>query len=50
MFSLQVAMCNFPTIKDTANVAIAAMLSGIQWIVFLVGVKSGAGEFVIQSG
>ncbi|XP_044508553.1 D-lactate dehydrogenase [cytochrome], mitochondrial [Mangifera indica] len=25
-----VAMCNFPTIKDAANVAIATMLSGIQ--------------------
>lgn len=23
-------MCNFPTIKDAANVAIATMLSGIQ--------------------
>ncbi|MFS7896991.1 putative D-lactate dehydrogenase (cytochrome) [Helianthus anomalus] len=30
MFSLQVAMCNFPTIKDAANVAIVAMLSGNQ--------------------
>ncbi|KAF5772531.1 putative D-lactate dehydrogenase (cytochrome) [Helianthus annuus] len=30
MFSLQVAMCNFPTIKDAADVAIAAMLSSIQ--------------------
>lgn len=28
--SLQVAMCNFPTVKDGANVAIAAMISGIQ--------------------
>lgn len=27
---LQVAMCNFPTIKDAADVAIATMLSGIQ--------------------
>ncbi|KAL0309442.1 UNVERIFIED_CONTAM: D-lactate dehydrogenase [cytochrome], mitochondrial [Sesamum radiatum] len=26
----QVAMCNFPTIKDAADVAIATMLSGIQ--------------------
>ncbi|KAM0057081.1 putative D-lactate dehydrogenase (cytochrome) [Helianthus debilis subsp. tardiflorus] len=30
MFFLQVAMCNFPTIKDAADVAIAVMLSGIQ--------------------
>lgn len=27
---IQVAMCNFPTIKDAADVAIATMLSGIQ--------------------
>lgn len=26
----QVAMCNFPTIKDAADVAIATMMSGIQ--------------------
>ena len=27
---VQVAMCNFPTIKDAADVAIATMHSGIQ--------------------
>jgi hypothetical protein len=27
---IQVAMCNFQTIKDAADVAIATMLSGIQ--------------------
>lgn len=26
----QVAMCNFPTVKDAADVAIATMMSGIQ--------------------
>jgi hypothetical protein len=30
----QVAMCNFKTIKDAADVAIATMLSGIQVCVF----------------
>jgi D-lactate dehydrogenase (cytochrome) len=28
--TIQVAMCNFKTIKDAADVAIATMLSGIQ--------------------
>lgn len=28
-------MCNFPTIKDAADVAIATMLSGIQVGVYL---------------
>jgi hypothetical protein len=51
-------MCNFPTVKDAADVAIATMLSGIQvglnancvlaftvlWIIhsLSLGVKSGA--------
>lgn len=26
----QVAMCNFPSVKDAADVAIATMMSGIQ--------------------
>ncbi|KAK2973119.1 hypothetical protein RJ640_027091 [Escallonia rubra] len=30
MIMIQVAMCNFPTIKDAADVAIATMSSGIQ--------------------
>lgn len=30
MILAQVAMCNFPTIKDAADVAIATMHSGIQ--------------------
>lgn len=35
MFLLfQVAMCNFKTIKDAADVAIATMLSGIQVCIF----------------
>lgn len=29
-YVIQVAMCNFPTIKDAADVAIATMMSGIQ--------------------
>jgi hypothetical protein len=32
--SIQVAMCNFQTIKDAADVAIATMLSGIQVCLF----------------
>lgn len=35
MICLQVAMCNFPTVKDAADVAIATMLSGIQ-VIFLL--------------
>ena len=34
---LQVAMCNFPSIKDAADVAIATMHSGIQVGVWLRG-------------
>lgn len=33
---LQVAMCNFPTVKDAADVAIATMLAGIQVRVMLL--------------
>lgn len=29
-YIIQVAMCNFPTIKEAADVAIATMLSGVQ--------------------
>lgn len=32
-YVIQVAMCNFPTIKDAADVAIATMMSGIQVLI-----------------